>query len=63
MLDVFDCIATQAVHILIIPNFCVQFHQTLRADLAFLEEVFVLVLFEVTLVNVDGQDYGTGCDH
>ena len=54
MLDVIDGVARKAVYVLVIPDIGVEFHETLTVGLTVREEVFVLVLLQVTLVNIDG---------
>lgn len=63
MLDVVDGVTSQTVHVVVIPNMCVQFHEALGADLAVHEEVLVLVLLQVTLVDVYRQNDCAGRDH
>ena len=42
------------MNVLVIPKLRVQLHKALGVCLAVLEEVFVLIFFEVTFVNIDG---------
>lgn len=63
MLDVVDRVPGQAVHVLVIPDLRIELHQAIRTTLAIDEEVLVLILLQVTLIDVDGQDDCTGCDY
>ena len=63
VLDVVDGVSGQAVHVLVIPQFSVQFHQAFLVHLAVDEEVLVLILFQVTFVDVDSKDDCTGSNY
>lgn len=50
------------MHVVVVPNTRVQLHQAFRVHFAVHEEILILVLLQVPLVDVYGQDNGTGCD-
>ena len=62
MLDVVDGVPGQAVDIMVIPDVRVQFHEAFRAGFAIREKVLVLVLLQVTLIDIYCQNDCAGCD-
>ena len=63
MLDVVDGVPGLAVDIMVIPDVRVQYHEAFRAGFAIREEVLVLVLLQVTLIDIYCQNDCAGCDH
>lgn len=63
MLDVVDGVTSQTVDIMIIPNIHVQFHKAFRAGFTIREKILVLILLQVTLIDIYCQDDCANSDH
>lgn len=51
------------MHVMIVPDICIELHQSLRTYFAVNKEIFVLVLLKISLININSQNYGTSCNN
>lgn len=50
------------MYVVVVPNICIEFHQSLCIDFAINKEISMLVLLKIPLINIDCQNNGTSCN-